>query len=346
MRLNGEVRDLRLFAISPRTPELHDYWRDVMQTTQWCEQYEYDGMLIFTGNDVYVDPWSVAQVLLERTHRLSPLIAVNPLYMHPFTAARMVASFTYLYQRKIFLNMVTGTALSHLHALGDTINHDERYDRLLEYIQIIKQLCEESRPLSFDGRFYTIRNLQLPTPIPRDLLPVFVLAGQSEAARRVCFETGAISMAMLSAKLEEKIVPGSGVHFGIITRESAEEAWEAARSLFPPDVEGREILEASMLNTDSSWKMRMKFEADEHQALDTGYWLEPFRAFKADCPYFVGSHDRVATLIENFVRKGVEMLILDIPANEDEYRNLEQMFHLAQKRLATVTIETAFSGDC
>ena len=46
------------------------------------------------------------------TERLSPLIAVNPISMHPFTAAKCISSLANLYSRKVFLNMVAGTALS------------------------------------------------------------------------------------------------------------------------------------------------------------------------------------------------------------------------------------------
>lgn len=58
-----------------------------------------------------VEPWSMAQHIVANTKRSSPLIAVNPVYMHPFTAAKFVSSFAQLYGRKVcHLNMITGTA--------------------------------------------------------------------------------------------------------------------------------------------------------------------------------------------------------------------------------------------
>ena len=75
------------------------------------------GMLIFQGNDVFIEPLITAQFLLAETKRLSPFIALNPIYMHPFTAAKMIASLTLLYGRKIYLNLITGTATSYLESM-------------------------------------------------------------------------------------------------------------------------------------------------------------------------------------------------------------------------------------
>jgi alkanesulfonate monooxygenase len=56
-------------------------------------------LLIFTDNDS-MDPWAAAQFLLEHTATLVPLVAVQPLYMHPFTAARKVTTLSSMYGRR------------------------------------------------------------------------------------------------------------------------------------------------------------------------------------------------------------------------------------------------------
>jgi alkanesulfonate monooxygenase len=333
VQLKYAEKIVSVFVISPRTTGLDAYWNDVHNTIRWSEQHECTGMLIFTGNDVYLDPFSVAQFLLERTKRLSPLIAVNPVYCHPFTAARMIASLAFIYRRKIFLNMVTGTALSHLESLGDSLTHDARYERIGEYISIIKALTSNPRPLSVDGRVYKTCNLQLPFCISPELKPEFVLAGQSSAAQSVCETTGATGMEMLSSKLDHGVNRGRGIHFGVVTRPEKDQAWQVARRLYPCESDARTILDLSMLNTDSVWKMRMKYEADQPSVCESGYWLEPFRNCRADCPYFIGSYQEVAALISQLVRCGAEMFIMDIPAVEEEYFHVSRAFKLAQVSL-------------
>jgi alkanesulfonate monooxygenase len=345
VRITVQGKEIRVFTISPRTLGLEKYWKELQDTITWSRDFNCTGILIFTGNDTYVEPWLVAQMVLEKTTELAPLIAVNPVYMHPFTAAKMISSFAHLYKRRVYLNMVSGTAVSHLEALGDSISHDERYQRLQEYIQIVRALLEAPGRVTLRGRFYNIDRLQLYAAFPTELLPEFVLAGQSPAARGVCDAVGGVGMHMLQSKLAGAIVETRGIHFGIVTRPDDASAWKAAKRLFPPDGDGKLLLDYSMRNTDSTWKQRMRFEADQPDVSASGYWLEPFRNSKADCPYFVGSHSRTAELVASLVRLGVDTFILDIPATKEEYANASAVFRLAEQQLCSAYGRPAQAGS-
>ena len=211
-------KTINVFTISPRTLDLTLYWQNIQSVVRWSEQYDCTGVLIFTGNDTYVEPWLVAHDVIRQTQNLCPLVAVNPVYMHPFTAAKMVSSFAYLYGRKVFLNMVTGAALSYLEGFNDRLEHDERYERLGEYIEIVKSLIAGQGLTSFDGKFYKTSGLQLLPKVPEALRPEFLLAGQSEAARSLSQRVGAIGMQMLQPEMERAVGEAHGIHFGIITR--------------------------------------------------------------------------------------------------------------------------------
>jgi alkanesulfonate monooxygenase len=319
----------RVFAISPRTRNVDDYWSDICKVAALSEACGLTGVLLFTGNDTYLEPWAVTHELLRRTAAISPLVAVNPIYMHPFTVAKMIASLVRLHNRKIYLNMVTGTALSHQTAMGDRLSHDERYDRLAEYIRIVKALLGSTRPVSFAGRYYQADQLQLFPGIPADMAPEFLLAGQSDAARRVCAATGSIAMQMLPAAPEDGRPDIPGVHFGIVTRESEDAAWKAAAALFPERQECRTLLEYSMSNTDAAWKRRMKADSERGASAKNGYWLAPFANFQADCPYLVGSHECLAERLRGMVQRGVTTFVLDIPAREEEFLHLNRVLQMS-----------------
>jgi alkanesulfonate monooxygenase len=319
----------RIFAISPRTGDVDDYWSDICKVAAFSETCRLTGVLLFTGNDTYLEPWAVTHELLRRTATISPLVAVNPIYMHPFAVAKMIASLVRLHGRKIYLNMVTGTALSHQTAMGDRLSHDERYDRLGEYIEIVKALLGSSRPLSFAGRYYQTDHLQLFPGIPADMASEFLLAGQSDAARRVCAATGSIAMQMLPAALEDRLPNIAGMHFGIVSRESEGAAWNAAKALFPEKQEYRALLEYSMSNTDAAWKHRMKADSERGAAAKNGYWLTPFANFQADCPYLVGSHAYLAERLRELVQRGVTTFVLDIPAREEEFLHLNRVLQMS-----------------
>jgi alkanesulfonate monooxygenase len=341
-------KSVKVFTISPRTLDPALYWQNIQNVVRWSEQYDYTGVLIFTGNDTYAEPWLVAQSVIAQTRKLCPLVAVNPVYMHPFTAAKMISSLAYLYQRKVFLNMVTGTALSYLEGFNDRLEHDDRYERLGEYISIIQSLVAGQGLTSFDGKFYKVADLQLLPKIPSALCPEFLLAGQSEAARKLAAAVGAIGMQMLQPDLGEATGDAQGIHFGIITRPAAAESWQEARALFPQDQEGQHILDLSMRNTDSIWKKKMRLasriedlKSAGGESEETGYWLQPFRNFKADCPYFVGDYERVADLLVRLITKGASLFILDIPAREEEFRHINAAFRLAGSKLGSASAGSA-----
>jgi len=246
--------------------------------------------------------------------------------MHPFTVAKMIASLVRVYGRKIYVNMVTGTALSYQKAMGDQLSHDERYVRLGEYIEIVKCLLDNTRPLTFSGDYYQVDQLQLFPGISPDNAPEFLVSGQSDAARRVCVATGSIGMQMLPARLDDGLPEVPGMHLGIVTRDTEDAAWKAASTLFPKNEENRAILEYSMSNTDAVWKRRMKAESERAAAAsEDGYWLVPFANFQADCPYLVGAHEYVAERLQQLVHGGVTTFIFDIPATEEEFLNLSRV---------------------
>jgi alkanesulfonate monooxygenase len=97
----------------------------------------------------------MSQHIMANTARSSPLIALNPVYMHPFTAAKFVSSVAQLFGRKVYLNMITGTAVGDLQGLGDEQSRADRYERLGEFVEIVRQLLSSPRPVNFKGRFYT-----------------------------------------------------------------------------------------------------------------------------------------------------------------------------------------------
>ena len=117
-------------------------------------------MLVYTDNSL-IDPWIVAALVLESTRSLVPLVAVQPVYMHPYSVAKLVTSLGNLFGRRILLNMVAGGFVGDLAALDDRPPHDRRYDRLIEFTRIVTGLLDDAGPMTFEGEFYRTLNLKL-----------------------------------------------------------------------------------------------------------------------------------------------------------------------------------------
>jgi alkanesulfonate monooxygenase len=311
---------LRVFPAISRNRDPGSYVGELVRVAQFAERNGFEGILLFEGNDVFVEPWAMAQHILAQTSRSCPLIAVNPVYMHPFTAAKFVSSFAQLYGRKIYLNMITGTAISDLAGLGDQLSHADRYVRLGEFVTLMRDLLTSPRPVSFAGQFYRADHLQLRPRLPPELMPEFLIAGQSEAARRVARETGCIKMQMLPPDLERGL-DAPGINFGIFARPDRAAARAAAMARFRDDLDDRALLALTVENSDSVWK-RQLYEGQSGELGDNGYWLLPFLTFQADCPYLVGSYEEIGARLKSFADKGLTTIMLDMVSDETEMQHV------------------------
>src|SRR5712675_37002 len=144
--------------------------RELQEFARASEDAGHEGALVFTDNS-QLDPWLVSQIIIESTDRLCPLVAIQPAYMHPYSVAKMITSLAFLHGRRVYLNMVAGGFKNDLEALDDRTPHDERYDRLVEYTTIIRELLQSADPVTFEGRYYRVYNLKLTPPLPRHLMP-------------------------------------------------------------------------------------------------------------------------------------------------------------------------------
>jgi alkanesulfonate monooxygenase len=141
-----------------------------------------------------LDPWVVAQLLITSTERLVPLVAVQPVYMHPFTVAKMVSSLAFVHGRQVDLNMIAGGFRNDLDALDDRVPHDRRYDRLREYVDMVAALLAGGTPVTRAGELYRVSRLALTPPLPRPLQPTLFVSGSSEAGRATAVALGAVSV--------------------------------------------------------------------------------------------------------------------------------------------------------
>ncbi len=313
---------LRVFPAVSRNRDPGRYIDELMRVAQFADRNGFEGILLFEGNDVFVEPWAMAQQIMAQTSRSHPLIAVNPVYMHPFTAAKFVSSFAQLYGRKTYLNMITGTAISDLEGLGDQHSHAERYVRLGEFITLMRELLTSPRPVTFAGRFYRANHLQLRPRLPAELMPEFLVAGQSEAAKRIARETGCIKMQMLAPDIERGL-DAPGMNFGIFARPDRDEARQAAMTRFRDNLDDRALLALTVENSDSVWK-RQLYEGQSGDLHDNGYWLLPYLTFQADCPYLVGSYAEIGAKLKTFADKGLTTIMLDMVADETEMQHVCQ----------------------
>lgn len=309
-----------------------DYYNKVINTARWSEVHGFEGTLIYSNNSL-VDGWSVAQIILEHTHSLTPLVAVNPVYIFPYALAKRIASMSFMFKRRIDINWIAGGFQNDLKSLGDNTPHDKRYERLFEYAHIVKGLLSNKGLFSFNGDFYKVDKIKMMPSITEEMIPVELISGTSEAgiATAEKLEATKVKYARpLSEYVGEK--PNKsydlGVRFGIIARETTEEAWEVANKRFPDDLKGKMAHAMASKTSDSKWHEQLsKLEVTDGKSV---YWLKPFHTYKTFCPYLVGSHKEVAEELAGYVNLGHTRIILDIMPEEEDFFHCRQVFETVE----------------
>lgn len=338
MRTTDSHARLKIFTTCPTDLLAHpeSCARELGNVARASEAAGCQGMLVFTDN-AQLDPWLVSQIIIEATDHLCPLVAIQPVYMHPYSVAKMITSLASLHGRRLYLNMVAGGFKNDLTALNDLTPHDERYDRLIEYAGIIHSLLLSPGPVSFEGRYYKVSNLRLSPPLPADLMPGLMVSGSSAAGMQAARMLKATAVQYPKPPAEYAALPvdeasSLGIRIGIIARAQEAEAWSVARRRYPEDRKGQLTHQLAMKVSDSAWHQQLSDLGNTPLEAENPYWLVPFQNYKAICPFLVGSYDQVADEVARYVDAGYRTFILDAPASTEDLEHVGNVFERAATR--------------
>jgi FMNH2-dependent dimethyl sulfone monooxygenase len=259
-----------------------------------------------------LDPLTTAAAIAAATRRIRLISAVLPGFLPPVTLAKMGATIDHISSGRWHVNLVTGWFQEEQEMFGvPWIDHDERYRRSEEYIEVLKGLWQHET-FNFDGHYYKIREGRIrPFPYQRPY-PAIFQGGNSKEARSMAsrlsdwyFINGAPT-----AEIKEQIrevsemaaMHGRTVRFAVnafvIARESEREAQE----------EYQYILERADHSAIRQFQERAKGAK--------GMWTRAasFSDFVANNEGFrtglIGSYGQVAEKIKELQNAGVHMILL------------------------------------
>jgi alkanesulfonate monooxygenase len=204
----------------------------------------------------------------------------------------------------------------------------------------------EGLPVTYEGRFYTVKNLTLTPKIAPELRPGILVSGSSEAGIAAAQAMEALAVrypeppdqAEALAALPKQMA--CGVRLGIIARPDAEEAWRIAHKRFPDDRKGQLTRQLATKVSDSVWHHRLAelSSASKEAACEAEngwrdpYWLHPFENYQTNCPYLVGDYDCVSRYLAKYMAFGYFTFILDIPPAHEEFPHISSVFTAARNR--------------
>jgi alkanesulfonate monooxygenase len=276
------------------------------------------------------DPLLLATSLAARTERIGFMSAFRPGLMSPTLFVQQVNTFSNLFPGRISLNIVAGHSPAEQAFYGDHLGHDERYDRMSEFLTVCRALWEHGGPVTFESVYYNIRDGQLHTPYcsPSSSRPLIYVGGNSESCQRVAYQHADVWMRFpapldeLAASIRPTIQAGRevGLRMAVLARPTHREAVEAARALVPDQPDAKTAGEIAFVQQSDSQSIHEVHAMGSREWLSPVLWTGAVRQHGAPSVMFLGSYDEVADEIMVLEKLGVTQYILHGWPKWDEMR--------------------------
>ena len=301
-------------------------WDYAKRLTQRAEQIGYDLTLIaeLNLNDIKgieqptLDAWSTAAALAAVTETIELMVAVRPNFHHPALFAKAAANIDRIANGRLALNVVSSWWADEAKQYGLQFDqHDDRYARTEEWLQVVDGLWTEER-FDFAGNFYRTEGaICAPKPARK---PVVYAGGESEKAKAMIaarcdayvmhgdpVEAVAPKIADMAARREA--VGGAPMQYGMaayaIVRDSEAEAKrELARITSVTE------LPAGYANFDqwlSGTQLEREMKIAEYSVSNRGLR-----------PNLVGTPEQLRERIAEYEAAGLDLLLLQMSPQEEE----------------------------
>lgn len=298
------------------------------------EEAGFDRILIGYGSG-WPEGTQVAAYVGARTERIGLLVAHRPGFVAPTLASRLFATLDQFTGGRVAVHTITGGHNTEQRRDGDYLDHDERYDRTDEYLQVLRRAWTSEEPFSLRGRYYRFEGYASGVlPFEGRHLPLF-FGGSSDAAYRVggkhadtfmlwgepLAETAEqIASVRAAAAAAGRAAPRISVSFRPITAATDELAWERALGILERIKGGpgqsfrqehRRLLESGEQpqNTGSQRLLAAAAKGDLH---DRALWTPTATAAGAggNTTALVGSPETVAQALLDYIDIGVDTVLI------------------------------------
>ncbi|WP_147944008.1 LLM class flavin-dependent oxidoreductase [Microbispora sp. CSR-4] len=282
------------------------------------------------------DPWIVCAALTQHTERLKTLVAFRTGYTLPTLLAQQAQAFQQVSGGRLLVNVVTGGDPVEQRAYGDFLDHDARYARTDEFLQVLR-LAWDGVPFDHHGEHYRVEAGGLAEPITP--VPGVYFGGASPAAERVAARRADVALMWgeppqaiaaridrlrgLAASEGRELRYGLRVH--VIARDTASAAWAEAERLLA-GMDPARIAEAQrrFARYDSVGQRRMvelHHGGTRDLEIHPGLWAGVGLVREGAGTALVGSYDEVAALLREYAAVGIDEFVLSgWPHLEEAYR--------------------------
>ena len=266
------------------------------------------------------------------TERVKFLVAVRSGLCSPTLFAQQVNTISALTGGRIALNVVNGHSEQELRYYGDFLDHEQRYARTDEFLDICRALWDARDPVTYSGHYYRVEDAILKTPFvaPERREPELYIGGAStRAVRQACkYQACLLTTPAAPEQLAERLAPlrecggRAGLIIALIARETRTAAMAAAERLLAR-IGGTARTVHRLFRTQSS---STAFAAAYDRSVETE-WLTP-TLWTGAVPFLgpsatalLGSYDDLANALLAYKQCGIgEFLFLGWPDVDEMQR--------------------------
>jgi alkanesulfonate monooxygenase len=148
------------------------------------EQAGFDRILV-PFNSTGVDSTITIAYAAAVTERIHFMLAHRPGFVAPTVAARQLATLDQFTGGRLAVHYISGGSDAEQRRDGDYLDHDQRYRRTDEYLDVLRRVWTAEQPFDHAGEYYRFEQAWSEVkPLQQPTIPVF-FGGSSEAAIRV-----------------------------------------------------------------------------------------------------------------------------------------------------------------
>src|ERR1700752_512852 len=265
------------------------------------------------------DTLVIASALGQVTKKLKFIVAYRTGFMQPTTFVQQVNTLSGLIDGRVALNIVAGRSTAEQRGYGDFLDHDERYARADEFLEICHAFWRSNGEVVFKGGYFQVESGQLSTPFiaPDRKSPEIYVSGHSAQAERLAQRQGSAWLRLIDTP--ENLVPlvernreqriEMCLRLCVICRPTSEGALDAARALLPEkDIERQE---RNILNSSDSQTLKQALaKADEDGWMNDNLWAGLVPYYGSSAITLVGTPAELARAFLDYKAIGITQFII------------------------------------
>lgn len=297
----------------------------VREFAQAHEKGDFDRVLIGYGS-TGPDGFSIASYAASVTQKLKFLIAHRPGFVAPTLAARKAATLDHFTNGRIAVHIITGGSDAEQQRDGDWLDHDTRYRRTDEYLDIVRRVWTSDTPFDYEGEFYRIKQAFSDVkPLQKPHIPLYfggasgpaVAVGAKHSDVYAMWGEPIAAIKQRIASVRAAAPPGREPRFSVSLRpilgRTEEKAWERARDILGRILELRGgVRVAASARPQALGSQRLLDFAKESEIHDKRLWTPIAAATGAagNTTALVGTPEQVAESLVDYYEAGVTTLLI------------------------------------